>query len=139
MHAMLEYPPHINPDPNASFILVVEDDGLLRQMLCGVLEGQGWVTEEASNGEQALEMLENFIPRLIILDLMMPVMDGFTFAEKMREKPSFRDVQIIVLTAMILEQADRDRLAPHVQQIIEKGSNLNYMYLLFNHLREMMA
>lgn len=136
---MLEYPPHINPDPNASFILVVEDDGLLRQMLCGVLEGQGWVTEEASNGEQALEMLENFIPRLIILDLMMPVMDGFTFAEKMREKPSFRDVQIIVLTAMILEQADRDRLAPHVQQIIEKGSNLNYMYLLFNHLREMMA
>jgi len=123
----------------ASRILIVEDDGLLRQMLCRMLGGQDWETIEAGNGEMALEELAVKTPDLIVLDLMMPVMDGFDFAERMRQNPAYRDIPILVLTAMILDETERSRLAPHVQGIIEKGGSPNYMYNLLNQARQYLS
>jgi CheY-like chemotaxis protein len=123
---------------NAPLVLVIEDDGLIRQMLCAVFEAQDWVTNEASNGEQGLEQLEEIIPNLIVLDLMMPVMDGFAFAKILRQKPTYRDVPVIVLTAMILDEHDRARLTPHVQGIIEKGGSPNYLYNLLTQAKQFM-
>jgi CheY-like chemotaxis protein len=99
-------------------------------MLCAVFEAQEWETIEASDGEEGLEQVENHRPGLIILDLMMPVMNGFTFAEKLRQNPAYHNIPVIVLTAMVLDERDRRRLSPYVQGIIEKGGTPNYLYNL---------
>lgn len=124
--------------PKAPTVLVIEDDGLIRQMLCAVFEAQDWVTNEASDGVEGLEQVAKELPNLIILDLMMPEMDGFEFAERLRSDPAFNNIPIIVLTAMVLDESDRSRLNPHVQEIIEKGGSPNYLYTLLMRAKQFM-
>ncbi|MBV9580448.1 MAG: response regulator transcription factor [Chloroflexi bacterium] len=68
-------------------ILVVDDDDNIRQIVQLCLSGEGYRVEEAANGEMALEMLHDFDPELILLDLRMPVMDGWEFARRYRTLP----------------------------------------------------
>lgn len=77
-------------------VLVVDDDPDIRELLCAVLEDEGWETRPAANGKAALGVLEGWTPDLVLLDLMMPVMDGWTFALRMRER--WR-VPIVILSA----------------------------------------
>lgn len=123
---------------NAPTVLVIEDDGLIRQMLCAVFEAQDWETSEASDGEEGLEQVARRTPSLIILDLMMPIMDGFEFAEQLRKEPAYQEIPIIVLTAMVLDELDRARLKPFVQGIIEKGGSPNYLYNLLTQAKQFM-
>ena len=102
-------------------ILLVEDDVATRDMVRRTLEKSGWTVVEADNGRVALSRLPEVKPQLIILDLMMPEMDGFDFLEALRRDETMAGVPIIVVTAKDLTEQDRQRLNGRVQQVLQKG------------------
>jgi PAS domain S-box-containing protein len=104
-------------------VLVVEDDVTMRAMICKMLESQGWKTCEAANGVEALQKIEENRPDLILLDLMMPEMDGFEFASTLRRHDAWRNIPVIVLTAKELTAEDRLRLNGYVQKVIQKTAH----------------
>jgi CheY-like chemotaxis protein len=80
-------------------VLVVDDDPDILEALSEILEAEGFEIRRARNGKEALERLEPDPPQLILLDLMMPVMDGWEFAQRMRQKPNVANIPLIVLSA----------------------------------------
>lgn len=102
-------------------VLVVDDDPEARLRLRTALERSGWTVVEASNGAEALAQVEAAVPRVILLDLTMPVMDGFAFLHALRERPGCGEIPVVVLTARDLDRADMDRL-DGAQRVITKGS-----------------
>jgi CheY-like chemotaxis protein/anti-sigma regulatory factor (Ser/Thr protein kinase) len=103
-------------------VLVVEDDEDIRLLIGRTLREENWLVSEAENGAVALERVIEQKPDLILLDLMMPVMDGFEFVQKLREDENNRWIPIIVVTAMDLTEEDRRQLASGVEHIIDKGA-----------------
>ena len=103
-------------------VLLVEDDEATREMMRALLAREGWNVTEASNGRVALERMQAARPDLILLDLMMPEMDGFEFAHRLRERPEWHSVPVIVLTAKDITDADRLRLNGYVEKIVQKGA-----------------
>ena len=91
-------------------VLVVDDDPSVRERLRTTLERQGWSVVEAVNGQDALIKVLHGPPRAILLDLNMPVMDGFAFLHSLREKPGCADIPVIVFSARDNSAADRRRL-----------------------------
>jgi len=77
-------------------VLVVDDDPDIRELLVSVLRDDGYEAASARNGKDALDLLETFDADVVVLDLMMPVMDGWTFADRMRER---WEIPIVVLSA----------------------------------------
>ena len=104
-------------------ILVIEDDDDTRSLLCRTLVNHGFKVQEAENGRVALEKLRKFKPSLLLLDLMMPEMDGFEFAEEFRRNEEWRDTPIIVVTAKTLTEEDRNRLEGWAEAFYPKGSD----------------
>ncbi len=102
--------------------LIIDDDPSNRNLLRRVLEKEGWQVQEAANGRPALHILENFQPDLILLDLMMPEMDGFEFAVRLRQNIQWRDIPVVVLTAKTLTPEDRQRLKGSVEAILGKSA-----------------
>jgi CheY-like chemotaxis protein len=102
-------------------ILIIEDDAGLREMLRRRLEREKWTVIEAENGHAALQRLEQNLPELILLDLMMPEMDGFDFLEEIRKHESWRSIPVIVVTAKELTEEERHRLNGSVEKILHKG------------------
>jgi len=80
-------------------VLVVDDDPDILEALAEILEGEGFEVRRARNGKEALDRLEPEPPQLILLDLMMPVMDGWEFSQQMRRRPTVASIPIIVLSA----------------------------------------
>ena len=80
-------------------ILVVEDDESIRALVSDVLRDDGYSVREARNGVEALQAVRARRPDLIVLDLMMPVMDGWTFVERCRLEPDCGDLPILVTSA----------------------------------------
>ena len=78
---------------------MVDDDVDLLEALSEILESEGFGIHQARNGLEALEVLEPLRPDLILLDLMMPVMDGWEFAERIRGRPDWAQIPVIVLSA----------------------------------------
>jgi len=103
-------------------VLVVEDDAVMREMLRRALEAERWVVTEAVDGREALDRVSENRPDLILLDLMMPNMDGFEFLAQLRKEAGWRSIPVIVITAKDLTAEDRRRLDGSVKQIITKGS-----------------
>ena len=103
-------------------ILVVEDDARTRKMLRTRLEKRGWTVIESENGRVALERMAEGLPDLILLDLMMPKMDGFQFVDQVRTQEGWRSIPIIVITAKDLNEEDRRRLNGYVEGILQKGT-----------------
>jgi len=103
-------------------VLVVEDDARMRKILRTRLEKQGWTVIESENGRDALERMAEGLPDLILLDLMMPEMDGFQFVDQVRTRKGWRSIPIIVLTAKDLNEEDRRRLNGYVEGILQKGT-----------------
>jgi two-component system chemotaxis response regulator CheY len=83
----------------SNVVLVVDDDPDILEALSEILEAEGFEIRRARNGKEALERLEPDPPQLILLDLMMPVMDGWEFAQRMRQRPSVAGIPLIVLSA----------------------------------------
>jgi CheY-like chemotaxis protein len=102
--------------------LVVDDDPLAREMMRRALERAGWQVAEAENGRTALERLAATRPELIVLDLMMPEMDGFEFVIALRARPEWSRVPVLVVTAKSLSGQERARLEGHVARVLQKGS-----------------
>ena len=113
---------HKCADAGGCRLLLVEDDDGTREMMRSLLEREDWRVEEAANGRIALECLQSAAPDLILLDLMMPEMDGFEFARRLREKPEWRRIPVVVLTARDLTAEDRRRLNGDVEKIVQKGA-----------------
>ena len=104
-------------------VLVVDDDPGVRQLLRRMLEPEGYAVVEAENGRVALERLRDVSPSVILLDLMMPEMDGFEFVAEFRRHEPWRTIPIVVVTAKDLTHEDRDRLNGSVQKILQKGTH----------------
>ncbi len=101
-------------------VLVVDDDADARGRIRTMLERNGYTVAEAGDGQEALDRVAHAVPRVILLDLTMPVMDGFSFLHALRERPSCADVPVIVLTARDLTNAERTRLGG-ADQVLSKG------------------
>jgi len=113
--------------PKPGLALVVEDDVPTRELLRRMLERDGWEVQEAENGRVALECVEKQKPALILLDLMMPEMDGFEFVAEMRQHPDWKSIPVVVITAKDLTPEDRMflngslLLSGHVKRVLQKG------------------
>ena len=108
------------PSDGAGEILVVEDDSPTRAMLGRTLNKAGWRVAEAENGRIALDRMAAHPPALVLLDLMMPEMDGFEFLDALRRGERRSDVPVIVITAKSLTEEDRLRLNGGVERIVAK-------------------
>jgi CheY-like chemotaxis protein len=103
-------------------VLVIEDDPSMREMLQRTLVKEGWRVTEAQNGKVGLEKLDGGAPSLILLDLMMPEMDGFEFLDALRRRQGIQRIPVIVVTAKNLTEEDHRRLNGGVERIIQKGA-----------------
>ncbi len=103
-------------------VLVVDDDADLRRRLCRLLEQDGYKVVEAEHGREALALLSDMAPGLILLDLMMPEMDGFEFVTELRRHEAWREIPVIVITARDLTAEDRLRLNGYVERVLQKGT-----------------
>ena len=103
-------------------VLVVEDDPATREVVRRALERDGWIVTEADNGRRALESLARSAPDLVVLDLMMPEMDGFEFVAELRKTEAGRRIPVVVVTAKEITAEDRQRLDGQVRRIFQKGS-----------------
>ena len=102
--------------------LVVEDEPDSREVMRRMLESEGWQVREARNGREALEELERGIPSIVVLDLMMPEMDGFEVLDELHGRKEWKDLPVLVVTAKELTSEDRARLNGHVDRVLQKGS-----------------
>jgi len=109
--------------------LLIEDDEAARTMMRGILDSDGWQVYEAENGRIALDLIDEAAPDLILLDLMMPEMDGFEFLEALRSHPNHQSRIVVVVTAADLSDEDHRRLNGGVEHVIQK-SGLNPDQLL---------
>jgi PAS domain S-box-containing protein len=103
-------------------VLLVEDDVEIRQLMHRTLEKEGWVVAEAEHGQAALERVRERVPDLIVLDLMMPIMDGFEFMLELRKVEAWRSIPVVVATAKDLTDEDRQALSGNVEFILQKGA-----------------
>jgi CheY-like chemotaxis protein len=103
-------------------VLVVEDDANQRERVRLWLEPQQWLVSEAENGWVALERLKEQTPDVIVLDLMMPEMDGFQLVAKLQEHPIWRHIPVIVVTSLDLNAEDRARLNSGIETVLIKES-----------------
>jgi PAS domain S-box-containing protein len=103
-------------------VLLIEDDQTTREMMRAMLEREGWTVTEASNGREGLERVAESQPNVILLDLMMPEMDGFEFVVKLRRHPEWSDIPVVVITAKELSAEDRQRLNGSVEKVLLKGA-----------------
>jgi CheY-like chemotaxis protein len=118
-------------------VLMVEDDPATRELTRAILEKEGWMVSEAENGRAALVCMERERPSLILLDLMMPEMDGFEFADRVRQHPEWRSIPIVVLTAKDLTAEERRRLNGSVETILRKAGDSRTP--LLNQVRDLVA
>jgi len=109
-------------ETSSQSILIVEDDEITRDMLKKSLETNDFKVTVAKNGKDGLEKVKKAKPALILLDLMMPEMDGFEFAEQLRENKEWLDIPVVVITAKDLTSEDHNRLKGNVEAIMQKGS-----------------
>ncbi len=105
-------------------LLLIEDDESARAVVRQGMEREGWQVLEAANGRlalQALQALQPQRPDAIVLDLMMPEMDGFEFLAELRRHAPWRDIPVLVVTALDLSDEDRQRLHSEVERVIQKS------------------
>jgi len=109
------------PDNKKQTILVVDDDPGILDMHSRLIQQTGRAVLRAHNGREALNLIEQKIPDLILLDLMMPEMDGFAVLDELRARESTRDIPVIILSARILTDEDLERCNRGVAAILGKG------------------
>ena len=103
-------------------VLIVEDDAAIREMMRRTLASEGWPVIEAADGRAALARLGEQIPAVILLDLMMPEMDGFAFVNELRQHEAWKQIPVVVVTARELSDEDRLKLNGRVEKILAKAS-----------------
>jgi CheY-like chemotaxis protein len=109
------------PSKGAATLLVVDDDTETRYLLSAMLEAEGYTTLLAATGKQALDILSRMSPAAILLDLLMPEMDGFEVLRRIRDDRISRDVPVFILTAKDLTEQDLSNLAGQTRALFLKG------------------
>jgi CheY-like chemotaxis protein len=102
-------------------VLLIEDDDTTRGMMRTMLEREGWTVTEAVNGREGLERVAESRPNVILLDLMMPEMDGFEFLSTLRKREGGEKIPVVVITAKELTTEDRKMLNGSVERVLLKG------------------
>jgi len=106
---------------SAGTLLVVDDDEGSRALVRQAIEREGWTVVEAENGAKALDAVRARAPDAIVLDLMMPEMNGFEFLARLRDRAEWRAIPVVVVSAMDLGEDDRARLRGHVEAVLRKS------------------
>jgi threonine synthase len=110
-------------DERVQSILIVEDSPDARRLVRRILQARGkYQIREATGGQEAIEMAKAHRPDLVILDLMMPEVDGFAVLETLKKERDLEDVPVIVVTAKELTNLERRRLSGHIEALLQKGS-----------------
>jgi len=128
-------------DESQNLVMIIDDDDIARDTMAEILKLEGWRVFKAENGRVALEQLENKKPSIILLDLLMPEMDGFEFVTHLRQQEKWRSIPVVVLTATKLSAEDQARLHNYVETIFQKESYsrdkllsiISYQLLMINH------
>ncbi len=103
-------------------IAIVDDNPDVRRLVRRILQSQGeFELHEATNGREAVELVQNMLPNLIILDLMMPEMDGFSVLDALQSRSETAQIPVIVVTAKELTPAEKSRLKGQIQALMQKG------------------
>lgn len=121
-HVLTEELERLSRKKPVSDVLVVDDDASTRQHLSLLLQDKYHEIRTASGGEEALKLIHDSAPDAIILDLMMPDMDGFTVLDRLRQDPATAHIPVLILTAKDLTGDERQRLRKAVSQIVTKGT-----------------
>jgi signal transduction histidine kinase/CheY-like chemotaxis protein len=103
-------------------VMVVDDDPMTREMLRRILSKRGWSVTEAADGSDALSGLGRTRPAVVLLDLMMPGMDGFEVLDAMRREATWRDIPVVVVTAKDLTAEEVTWLNQHAERVFQKGA-----------------
>ncbi|MGI0479375.1 response regulator [Geminocystis sp. CENA526] len=103
-------------------IMIIDDDETTRKMMRRLLEKEDWEVVEAQNGEDGLNKVKIHAPQLILLDLMMPKIDGFQFINLLRQNLEWAKIPVIIITAKDLSEQERQNLNHYAQDIIRKGA-----------------
>jgi CheY-like chemotaxis protein len=103
-------------------VLVVDDDPTTREMLRRILTKRGWSVTEAADGADAISALGTMRPAVVILDLMMPGMDGFEVLDAMGREETWRDIPVVVITAKDLSSEEITWLNQHAERVFQKGA-----------------
>jgi CheY-like chemotaxis protein len=111
----------VQKDAAKGDVLVVEDDEDTRSRIRGLLAKDGWTVTEAENGRAALQAVANHMPSVVLLDLNMPEMDGFTFLRQFRASTHHAAIPVIVMTARDLSVGERAELKGGGARILQKG------------------
>lgn len=111
-------------------VVIVDDSPESRRLIRRILQSQGdFQIFEASNGKSGLEVIQRELPDLVILDLMMPEMDGFAVLDAMKAKPDTAEIPVIVASAKELTPDEKSRLTGQIQALMQKGDFLNDEFL----------
>ena len=108
--------------PETRSIMIVDDNDLDRQQIRRIIEEEGLKPIVAENGAACLELITKQVPDVLVLDLMMPELDGFAVLERIRSNPATRDLPVIVVTAKDLTEEDRKKLRGIVFSVLEKSA-----------------
>ncbi len=109
------------PSEHDGPVLVIDDDADARERMATLLTREGWRVASAEHGRAGLDAVAARTPSLILLDLMMPEMDGFAFLRALRARREWRDIPVVVLTAKDVTADDRRRLAGQADRVLQKG------------------
>lgn len=113
-------------DNRYSSIAIVDDSADARRLIRRILQSQGnYTIFEATNGREAVELAQKEIPDLMILDLMMPEIDGFAVLDALKENPRTAPIPVIVVTAKELTKEEKERLQGQIVSLMQKGEFLN--------------
>jgi CheY-like chemotaxis protein len=104
-------------------VLVVDDDPDVRERIREMISREGFQVVEARDGREALARLETEPPDVILLDLLMPEMDGFAFLDELRKRDQLKELPVVVLTAKDLTEEDHARLNGGVARVLQKGAS----------------
>ena len=108
-------------DGSGRDVLVVDDDPSTRNLCRRILTREGWLVREAADGERGLEQLQARRPTLMLLDLMMPGMDGFELLERLQSMPALADLPVIVITSKDLTRDEIAWLQDRTSEVVRKG------------------
>ena len=111
-------------------VMVVEDDDFQREEMARIIEAEGMNVILAENGARCIESLQDSVPNIIVLDLIMPEMDGFRALEMIRSNPATSSVPVIVVTAKDLTDEDMGRLCGNVSSVLTKGGSMTLESLI---------
>ncbi|MDZ7959249.1 MAG: ATP-binding protein [Aulosira sp. DedQUE10] len=114
-------------------VLIVDDKWENRSVIVNLLQEIGFEITEATNGEDALEKVDQFLPDLIITDLTMPVMDGFELTRRLRKMPEFQDLAIIVSSASVFESDEHKSIGVGADDFLPKPVHMEDLFLKLQH------